>query len=120
MANMARMTFQGRLGQDAVLAQKPHIVIGTPGRVVDLLASHANDFRRLRFLILDEADKLLSNEALRSALDEMLKRLPRSTRQTGLFSATMPESYEDVELLGLKNPAKFQQEQTYSIPVELQ
>ncbi|KAJ3305093.1 putative ATP-dependent RNA helicase ddx49 [Kappamyces sp. JEL0829] len=77
------------------LAQKPHIVIATPGRLADHIvsSSQAIHFKRLRFLVLDEADRLLE-EGFRSELDTIFSTLPKKNRQTLLFTATMTEEIE--------------------------
>jgi len=66
-----------------------NIVVATPGRLFDLaINKHALSFRKLEFLVMDEADKLveMGHELhLNSLLDYMPKQ-----RRTGLFSATMP------------------------------
>lgn len=86
--------FGGRsnLGQTASLAQRPHVVIATPGRLAELLRGDPelkSVLRRLKFLVLDEADRLLI-PGFESDLAEIITALPpRNQRQTLLFSATM-------------------------------
>ncbi|KAF9664426.1 hypothetical protein SADUNF_Sadunf16G0017700 [Salix dunnii] len=77
------------LQQSIVLAKKrPHIIVGTPGRLADHLSNTKGfSLHALKYLILDEADRLLSMDFEKS-LDEILKAIPRN-RRTYLFSATM-------------------------------
>ena len=64
-----------------------HIVVATPGRLVDLLNRGAIDIKNLKYLVLDEADEMVS--ALKEDLDSIVKEIPKS-RRTLLFTATMP------------------------------
>ncbi len=65
------------------------IVVGTPGRVLDLIKRKKLLLENLRFLVLDEADEML-NMGFKEDLDEILGSTP-DTRQSMLFSATMPK-----------------------------
>ena len=64
------------------------IIVGTPGRVLDHLARGTVDFSKLRFVVLDEADRML-DIGFRPDIERILKRCPLS-RQTLLLSATVP------------------------------
>lgn len=64
-----------------------HIVVATPGRLIDLLQRKAISLKETKFLVLDEADEMVS--ILKEALDEIITELPKAYR-TFLFSATMP------------------------------
>ncbi|PZX92696.1 ATP-dependent helicase [Flavobacterium aquariorum] len=64
-----------------------HIVVATPGRLIDLLQRKAISLKETKFLVLDEADEMVS--ILKEALDEIITELPKTYR-TFLFSATMP------------------------------
>lgn len=68
------------------------VVIGTPGRVIDLLRRKALDLRNLRIVVLDEADRML-DIGFRPDIERILGSCPKE-RQTLLLSATMPESVE--------------------------
>lgn len=72
------------------LKQKTHVVVGTPGRVLDHLERGTMDVSMLRYLILDEADEML-NMGFIESVQSILEKLP-SNRTTCLFSATMPEA----------------------------
>lgn len=76
------------------LKQRVHVVVGTPGRLADLIKRKNLDLSRVKYLIIDEADELLK----RGFIDEVegiIKRVP-SERTTLLFSATMPERIEAI------------------------
>lgn len=63
------------------------IVVATPGRLVDLIKRGAINIRNIKYLVLDEADEMVS--ALKIDLDLIIKDIPKS-RRTLLFTATMP------------------------------
>ncbi|MFV8376456.1 DEAD/DEAH box helicase [Flavobacterium sp. LB1P62] len=64
-----------------------HIVVATPGRLIDLIQRKAINLKETRFLVLDEADEMVT--ILKEGLDEIIAELP-ATHNTFLFSATMP------------------------------
>ena len=64
------------------------IIVGTPGRLLDLMNRRALSLEQLRWVVLDEADRML-DIGFRPDIEKILKRTP-STRQTLLFSATLP------------------------------
>jgi superfamily II DNA/RNA helicase len=64
-----------------------HIVVATPGRLIDLIQRKAIDLKETQFLVLDEADEMVS--ILKESLDEIVAELPKKHR-TFLFSATLP------------------------------
>ena len=64
-----------------------HIVVATPGRLIDLIQRKAIDLKETQFLVLDEADEMVS--ILKESLDEIMAELPKKHR-TYLFSATLP------------------------------
>lgn len=68
------------------LKKKPHVVVGTPGRVVDLLRAGKLKVHLVKCLVLDEADRLLAAEGL-PLIDAIVRALPRR-RQTLFVSAT--------------------------------
>lgn len=69
------------------LAQPTHIVVATPGRLIDLIQRKAINLKDTNFLILDEADEMVS--ILKESLDEIVAELPKE-HKTLLFSATLP------------------------------
>lgn len=70
-----------------VLEKGTHIVVGTPGRILDHLRRKSFDPRNIKTVILDEADRML-DMGFREEMEDMLKALPKE-RQTLFFSATM-------------------------------
>lgn len=91
--------------QAIALAQRPHLIIATPGRLADHIRSSGQDtiagLNRVKFLVLDEADRLLSSDGPGSMvpdLEECLGALPPSDeRQTLLFTATMTPEVRALE-----------------------
>jgi ATP-dependent RNA helicase DeaD len=69
------------------LKEVNHIVIATPGRLIDLIQRKAINIKKTNYLVLDEADKMVT--VLKEGLDEIVAELPKN-RRTLLFSATMP------------------------------
>lgn len=98
------LIFGGRAAgpQVTALRQGAHIVVGTPGRVLDLLNQGALDLRHVRFLVLDEADEML-DRGFAPDVERILARTPRQ-RQTALFSATVPEWVAETAHKHLNDP----------------
>lgn len=80
------------------------IVIGTPGRILDHLRRGTIDLSHVRFLILDEGDRMLDMGFIDDVRD-ILKHTPTS-RQTALFSATMPEEILSISRHYMKTPER--------------
>lgn len=96
------------VSQSLELQRKPHFVVATPGRLADHILSSGEDtvggLRRIKYLVLDEADRLLS-ASLASDLGKCMEILPPpKSRQTLLFTATLTDS---VNSLRERNPAVF-------------
>lgn len=84
------------------LREKPQIIVGTPGRMIDLINRKALDFSNIHWLVLDEADEMLSM-GFKDDLETILKETPE-TKQTFLFSATMNKEVERISKNYLTNP----------------
>ncbi len=84
------------------LREKPQIIVGTPGRVIDLINRKALDFSEIHWLVLDEADEMLSM-GFKDDLETILRETPE-TKQTLLFSATMNKEVERISKNYLTNP----------------
>ncbi|MBX9808573.1 MAG: DEAD/DEAH box helicase [Flavobacteriaceae bacterium] len=69
------------------LTTSTHIVVATPGRLIDLIQRKAISLKETQFLVLDEADEMVT--ILKDSLDEIISELPKK-HKTFLFSATMP------------------------------
>jgi ATP-independent RNA helicase DbpA len=80
--------------QKQALKKGAHIVVGTPGRVADLVERGALVLRSLSMLVLDEADRMLDMGFI-AALKQITRVIPRK-RQTLLFSATFPENIQEL------------------------
>ncbi|MBC8486323.1 MAG: DEAD/DEAH box helicase [Bacteroidetes bacterium] len=76
------------------LKNNPQIVVGTPGRVLDLINRKALKVNAIRWLVLDEADEML-NMGFKEELDKILVTTPQAKR-TFLFSATMPKEVQRI------------------------
>jgi ATP-dependent RNA helicase DDX6/DHH1 len=79
-----------------------HLIVATPGRVLDLMNKDIVDARKCGMLVLDEADKLLSQD-FKGMLDSIIAKLPRD-RQILLYSATFPVTVESFMKKHLRDP----------------
>ncbi|KAF5957419.1 hypothetical protein HYC85_004644 [Camellia sinensis] len=87
--------------------------VATPGRLLDHLSNTKGfSLRTLKFLVLDEADRLL-NEDFEKAIDELLSVIPRE-RNTYLYSATMTKKVRKLQRACLRNPVKIEAASKYS------
>jgi ATP-independent RNA helicase DbpA len=84
------------------LAHGAHIVVGTPGRIVDHLARQSLVLGKLNTLVLDEADRML-DMGFAEDIHAIAAQCPRE-RQTLLFSATYPEGIQNISRKFLRNP----------------
>ncbi|MBB6324900.1 ATP-dependent RNA helicase RhlE [Algoriphagus iocasae] len=80
------------------------ILIGTPGRLLDLLSKNALSLNQVEILVMDEMDKVL-NMGFREEVNQILAEIPKK-RQTILFSATMDETLEELISKLLKDPKR--------------
>jgi translation initiation factor 4A len=87
-----------------VLSRGIHIIVGTPGRILDLLQRRAFDTSKIKLLILDEADEMLSR-GFKDQIYDIFQLLP-STVQVGLFSATMPKDALELTEKFMNDPLK--------------
>ncbi|EMD89346.1 hypothetical protein COCC4DRAFT_195819 [Bipolaris maydis ATCC 48331] len=92
--------------QAIALSKKPHIIVATPGRLLDHLENTKGfSLKHLKYMVLDEADRLLDLD-FGPVLDKILKVLPREGRHTYLFSATMSSKVESLQRAALQNPVR--------------
>jgi len=89
-------------GQTASLEHGAHIVVGTPGRVMDHLERGSLDLEALNTLVLDEADRML-DMGFFDDIVKVAKQCPK-TRQTLLFSATYPEGIAKLSAQFMRDP----------------
>jgi len=110
-ANLRIGTFYGGVGyknQEQLLKQGVDIMIGTPGRLLDLSASGKLDLSRATYLVIDEADRLLDMGFLPD-LRKLLRRMPSySKRLTMLFSATLSYRARELAWEYMNNPVEIE------------
>ncbi|EMR10508.1 hypothetical protein PNEG_01220 [Pneumocystis murina B123] len=92
--------------QALTLVKRPHIIIATPGRLADHIRSSGQEtidaFKRVRFLVLDEADRLLS-PGFSKDIQKCIEILPEANnRQTLLFTATITDSIKNLKIQSSK------------------
>jgi len=90
--------------QLSALRRGVHVVVGTPGRVIDHLDRGTLDLSELKTLVLDEADEMLRMGFI-DDVEAVLKKLPES-RQVALFSATMPQQIRRIAQTYLREPVE--------------
>jgi ATP-dependent RNA helicase RhlE len=101
------------LPAQAKRAQSAHVIVGTPGRLHDLLERRMLSLDQVRILVLDEADRML-DMGFRPQVDRILKRVP-TNRQTMLFSATLDGAVAELANAYTNNPSRFRA----ALPVEV-
>ncbi|MEB3366843.1 DEAD/DEAH box helicase [Saccharopolyspora mangrovi] len=90
--------------QLAGLRRGAHVVVGTPGRLIDHLEKGSLDLTGLKNLVLDEADEMLRMGFIED-VEKILQSVP-SQRQVALFSATMPQGIRKITQNYLNDPAE--------------
>ena len=105
--------------QGKALSKLPHIIIATPGRLRHHLeAADPPNLRNCSFLVLDEADRLMTTgfeDELQLIMEKMTTK-----RQTLLFSATLTSSLAELERLALDSALRFDLTLEQKVPVQLQ
>lgn len=94
-----------------------HLVVGTPGRVIDLLERKKLRLDELKFIVLDEADEMLSMGFI-DDVNKILEQTP-SERQTACFSATMPKEIRNLVNRFLKSPETVKVSQPQAAPSKI-
>ena len=84
------------------LKRSPHIIIGTPGRLLDHMRRRSLDLSGIRMVVLDEADQMM-DAGFREEIDALIDEAPKK-RQLLLFSATMPEDVKKLARKYMKSP----------------
>lgn len=101
------------MAQAVALAKKPHVVVATPGRLVDHLENTKGfTLRGAKFLVLDEADRILTLD-FEKELDKIVSSMPRE-RTSFLFSATMTSKVHKLQRASLRDPVKVEVSEKYS------
>jgi ATP-dependent RNA helicase DDX47/RRP3 len=104
--------------QAIALARKPHVIIGTPGRLIDHLENTKGfNLRTVKFLVLDEADRMLSMD-FEEEINKLIQVIPRE-RRTYLFSATMTSKVAKLQRASLKNPVRVEVSSKFATPKTL-
>lgn len=93
-----------QMHQEKQLQQGVNLVIATPGRLVDLLQQKKINLHKVRFLVFDEADRMM-DMGFKRDIERIMQHLPKQ-RQTLLFSATMPDTIRKLALDILNNPVE--------------
>lgn len=104
--------------QFGLMASNPDIVIATPGRFLHLKVEMALDLSSVRYVVFDEADRLFEM-GFAAQLTEILHALPQS-RQTLLFSATLPKSLVEFARAGLQEPTLIRLDAESKVSPDLQ
>lgn len=89
-------------GQISEIKRGAHIVVATPGRLLDLISRKAINISTIRFVVLDEADEML-NMGFQEDIDDILSNTP-DEKQTWLFSATMPNEVRTIARKYMTDP----------------
>jgi ATP-dependent RNA helicase DDX47/RRP3 len=101
------------MSQAIALAKRPHVVVATPGRIVDHLENTKGfNLRTLKYLVFDEADRLL-NMDFQKEIDQILAVIPREGRRTFMFSATMTSKVAKLQRASLRDPVKVEVSKKY-------
>jgi len=104
--------------QAIALAKKPHVIVATPGRLVDHLQNTKGfSLRSLKFLVMDEADRMLSMD-FEEEINKILAVIP-AERRTLLFSATMTSKVAKLQKASLVNPVKVEVSTKFQTPKQL-
>lgn len=106
------------LPERQALTRGAHIVVGTPGRVLDHLRQGSLKLGQVRLLVLDEADEML-DRGFAPDVERIIGHTPRE-RQTVLFSATIPEWVSATAARHLRNPVSVQLDAEQASPPEIE
>lgn len=96
--------------QTTELKQKTHVVVGTPGRVLDHIERGTLTLDKISYLVIDEADKML-NMGFIDEVETIIKKTPHN-RVTMLFSATMPEEIKKLANKYMNSPIQIEMNET--------
>lgn len=101
------------IAQAIALSKSPHVVVATPGRLVDHLENTRGfSMRKIKYLVMDEADRLL-NMDFGPEIDKILRVIPKE-RHTYLFSATMTSKVAKLQRASLVDPVKVEVSTKYA------
>ena len=84
--------------------QVPHVAVGCPGRIFDLIRRRFLNVSKLRIIVIDEADEMLS-KGFQEQIRDIFQMLPHNV-QVGIFSATLTKEVLDLTPNFMNNPVK--------------
>ena len=90
--------------QVLTIRDNPHVIIGTPGRIIDHIGQRTLNLRDIKILVLDEADRMF-DMGFAPQINKILQVVPKD-RQTMLFSATMPDGIVRIASNHMKLPVR--------------
>lgn len=90
--------------QKRAIGRQPHVIIGTPGRLIDHLQTKSISLNNIGVLVLDEADRML-DMGFAPQIQRILRAVPKD-RQTMLFSASMPPAIVKIAAQHMKSPVR--------------
>lgn len=99
LAAYGGQNIEGQLGK---LKRGVHLIIGTPGRILDHVNRGSIILNKIEYLVLDEADEII-NMGFFDDVESIIKKTPR-TRQTLLYSATMPKRVKNISRNSMRTP----------------
>ncbi|WP_294153564.1 DEAD/DEAH box helicase [uncultured Clostridium sp.] len=88
--------------QARTLKQKTHVVVGTPGRILDHIDRGSLDIKKIKYFVIDEADEML-NMGFIGQVEGVIRRIPKN-KVTMLFSATIPEQIKELSEKHMDRP----------------
>lgn len=80
---------------EAIKTEMPHIVVGTPGRVMDLAQRKALDLSKVKHFVLDECDRMLAEVSMRKDVQTIFKATPHE-KQVMMYSATLDKEIRPI------------------------
>jgi translation initiation factor 4A len=86
------------------LRNDPHVIVGTPGRIIDMISKRHIFTDRLKMVVIDEADEMLS-QGFQEMIHRIFQSIPRET-QVGLFSATFPDELLEITKKFMNEPER--------------
>jgi len=89
--------------KDALKNSTPHVVIGTPGRILQLAEEKALDLKKIKYFVLDECDKMLESLDMRRDIQKIFKMTPHE-KQVMMFSATLSDQIRPICKKFMHNP----------------
>ncbi|KAL0225309.1 hypothetical protein RCL1_003221 [Eukaryota sp. TZLM3-RCL] len=86
-----------------IVEEKPHVIVATPGRLLQYVTEKSLALDNVKHFVIDEADRVLSEMRMRTTVQEIFMKTPKS-KQTMMFSATMPSDMLEICRKYMQNP----------------